>query len=481
MTAPKLATSRPAALTGRVGQGGDNRIHDVALVQALLGLKRAKGGRMYLSGDHVTGKLDRPTAEALLRFRIDQRDANIKQPLARSGPMLNKLAQGQALAVLEGTAIPYKLSTLAEPGAIEGSIAALLNAERKVALKAVMKAFISDWGIALDVEIKVATENLPARTKEFLKGYNSRPLVAHFSPRNLWVHNGRALSSVPNNAQFRARAKALYEAVAADLKARCIEAFGITDPVDVKIQDGLKDNLACVVRTDLEGVEALAEFILVDWRKKGFALAVRFMENYLKANAQFVPVSRDEALSFPEVQAAVGINVQRFWEINVIAPETDAQGLQEVEAISKNPKENVKKYEDSWVSGIPTRATKNFAKMKLDLDVDPQSGSIGFGPGGSNLASRGEILLQRTDDWIAVTISVTHVWSDDGYNFDKDTPFYDESRILERHGKAKPFKWAAEWVDVLTGKVQIQSPFTPIASRRGTGFEARPLAGSVFP
>ncbi len=37
MTAPKLASTRPAALTGRVGQGGDNRIHDVALVQALLG------------------------------------------------------------------------------------------------------------------------------------------------------------------------------------------------------------------------------------------------------------------------------------------------------------------------------------------------------------------------------------------------------------------------------------------------------------
>jgi hypothetical protein len=66
---------------------------------------------MYLSGDHVTGKYDRATAEALLRFRMDQRDANIKGPLARSGPMLNRLAQGQSLAVLEGTAIPYKLAT----------------------------------------------------------------------------------------------------------------------------------------------------------------------------------------------------------------------------------------------------------------------------------------------------------------------------------------------------------------------------------
>ncbi len=30
MTTPKLANTRPAALTGRVRQGGDNRIHDVA-------------------------------------------------------------------------------------------------------------------------------------------------------------------------------------------------------------------------------------------------------------------------------------------------------------------------------------------------------------------------------------------------------------------------------------------------------------------
>ena len=167
MSAPKLATTRPAALTGRVGQGGDNRVHDVALVQALLGAKRAKGGRFYLSGN-VTGKYDKETAVALLRYRMDQRDANIKQPLARSGPMLNKLAQGQALAVLEGTAIPYKLATLAEPGAIEGAVAALLSAERKVALKEVMKAFTQDWGIALDVQVKVAADNLPPRTRELL-------------------------------------------------------------------------------------------------------------------------------------------------------------------------------------------------------------------------------------------------------------------------------------------------------------------------
>ncbi len=71
---------------------------------------------MYLRGAHVTGKLDRDTAVALMQFRLDHGDKNVKGPLARSGPVFNKVAQGQALAVLEGTATPYKLATLAEPG-----------------------------------------------------------------------------------------------------------------------------------------------------------------------------------------------------------------------------------------------------------------------------------------------------------------------------------------------------------------------------
>ena len=58
MTAPRLASTSPAALTGRVGQGGDNRIHDVALVQALLGARLDKSSRTYLRNNHVTGKYD---------------------------------------------------------------------------------------------------------------------------------------------------------------------------------------------------------------------------------------------------------------------------------------------------------------------------------------------------------------------------------------------------------------------------------------
>ena len=99
-----------------------------------------------------------------------------------------------------------------------------------------------------------------------------------------------------------------------------------------------------------------------------------------------------------------------------------------------------------------------------------------FGPGGSNVASRGEILLQRNDDWIAVTITVTHVWSDDGYNFKKDKLFYEESQVLERHGKAKPFNWKAEWDEYVTGELEILDPFTPKARLREIVFEVRPAS-----
>ncbi len=188
-----------------------------------------------------------------------------------------------------------------------------------------MKAFIQDWGIALDVEIKKAPGS-------------DYVLVAHFTPRNLWIHNGRNLSSVPNNIQFRARAKALYEAVAADLKACCVEAFAIKDPADVKIQNGLKDDLACVVRTDLEGVEASAQFFLAEFRKKGFSLAVRFLENYLKANADPIELGREEVLDFVEIQDAVQKNIQRFKENTLIAPGPNNPASSVVGKITMDPK-----------------------------------------------------------------------------------------------------------------------------------------------
>ena len=467
MTAPKFATSRPAALTGTLGQGGVNRPHDVALVQALLGAKRDRRGRAYLR-ERVTGKYDRDTAEGLMRYRMDQRDGSIRRPLARSGPMLNKLAQGQSLAVPEGTAMPYKIATLAEPGPMKGPAAKNLSAERKTELMQVMKEFTSDYGIAFDVEVKAVTGSARSIASE---QFESRPLVARFTPRNLSVHTGKGLSPVTSNAQFRARAKALYEAVAADLKARCAEAFAIKDPVDVKIQNGPKSDLACVVRTDLEGVEALAQFFLADFRKKGFSLAVRFLENYLKADGGFIKLSRDEALEFDLIRNAVQENIERFKQRNFIAPESSTPGLSVVEDIAKNPKTRVEQFQDHWkvdfnftVAGVARFIKAGFTDEIRD------TGSIIFGPGRSSLTSTGDFLLQRQGDQVLVTGTITHLWTDPGFNFNPGQEFHPESQILERHGKGRPFQWKAEWRDAVEGLLEIENAFRPDAKLRWISF-----------
>ncbi len=331
--------------------------------------------------------------------------------------------------------------------------------------------------IALDVEVKVAANNLPARTERLRKDYESMPLVAHFTPRGLSVDTGGGLSPVLNNTQFRAKAKALYEILAAGLKARCIAAFGITDPVDMKIQNGLKDELASVVRTDLEGVEDFAHFYLADWRKKGFTLAVRFLEHYLKADGSEIKLSREEALTFDEVQDAAAVNIERFWQDNLIEPKSKAPGANEaVEAIIAGPDGGIQAFDDHWVRPVPSKAFENEFKSALGREVDPLSGSLGFGAGGSNVTSSGAFFLKRTGNRIVVTVSVRHVWSDPGYNFDKGAVFYDESQVLERHKKAKPFPWQAKWDDRITGELKVLDPFTPKARLREIVFEVRPAS-----
>jgi hypothetical protein len=333
-----------------------------------------------------------------------------------------------------GALMPYGL-TLAEPGAIEGPIAQLLSAERKVALKEVKKAFIQDWGIALDVEIKVAMTNL-------------------------WVHNGRTLSNISNSTQFRARAKALHEAVAADIKARGIQAFGITDPADVKIQNGLKDDLACVVRTDLEGVQALSAFILAEFRKSGLRLAARFFEYYLGATGRAMDLSREEALEFDLIKNAVQENVERFKQRNFISPEQSTPGFLAIKEIAEDPGVRFTQFDDHW------KVDLNFSVAGIERFLDAAKSdatdtvSAFLATGESSLTSTGDFLLRRQGDRVLVTGTVTHLWTDPAYNFDPDQVFHPESKILERHGKARPFPWQAKWRDEVVGLLQIDKPFT---------------------
>ena len=463
MANPKLATSRPAALTGTLGQGGVNRPHDVAIVQALLGAKRDKRARPYLQGK-VTGKCDKDTAAALLRYRMDMRDGNIKRPLNARGPMLNRLAQSQSLAVLEGTTTPYSYKPMAEAGPVKGVNAKDLSAERKVALKQVMKEITRNWGIAFDVEVTQAPGNDYA-------------LVARFTPRNLSVHIARGLSAAPSNAQFRARAKALYVAVEADLMARCTTAFGIKDLVDVKIQQGLKDDLACVVRMSWKGLRHSSNSILAAFRDFGLALPVRLLEHYLGASGSSIQVSRDEALQFGLIRNAVEVNIERFKERNFIAPNPNNPAFSAIEDITKNPAARVSGFQDHWKRDIDRNSVVGAIKIAVRGFSD-LGGTIEvlLGPGSSSLTSSGDFLLRRQGDQVLVTGTIMHLFTDPGFNFNPGRILHEEAQILQRHGKARPFTWTAEWREEVVGVLQIENIFQPDAARRWISFETRPDA-----
>ena len=73
----------------------------------------------------------------------------------------------------------------------------------------------------------------------------------------------------------------------------------------------------------------------------------------------------------------------------------------------------------------------------------------------------------------ARTGTITHLWTDPGFDFNPGQEFYPESRVLERHGKARPFQWKGEWRDEVDGLLQIENAFKPDASLRWLSFETR--------
>ena len=97
-----------------------------------------------------------------------------------------------------------------------------------------------------------------------------------------------------------------------------------------------------------------------------------------------------------------------------------------------------------------------------------------FGTGASSVTSTGDFLLRRQGDQVLVTGTIAHLWTDPGYNFNPGQEFYPESQILQRHGKARPFPWKAEWRDAVEGLLQIENAFRPDATRRWIGFEMHP-------
>ena len=214
---------------------------------------------------------------------------------------------------------------------------------------------------------------------------------------------------------------------------------------------------------------------MADGRKRGLKLAVRFFEHYLGASGSSIEVRREEALALDLIHNAVQINIERFKERNFIAPEQSTPGFLAVEDITKNPKTRVTQFQDHWKVDFDSNSLSGAFKLIARGGSDPIGTiSIIFGPGRSSLTSTGVFLLQRQGDQVLVTGTITHLWTDPGFDFDPGQSFHRESQILQRHGKGKTFKWKAEWRDFVEGLLQIENVYQPDATRRWIDFETRP-------
>ena len=73
------------------------------------------------------------------------------------------------------------------------------------------------------------------------------------------------------------------------------------------------------------------------------------------------------------------------------------------------------------------------------ISRDAELASFALGPGASSVTSTGEFLLRRQGDQVLVTGTITHVWTDPGYNFDPGKYFDDEARVLKSGARPGPF------------------------------------------
>jgi hypothetical protein len=248
----------------------------------------------------------------------------------------------------------------------------------------------------------------------------------------------------------------------------------------VKIQNGLKNELACVVRTDLEGVEALAQFIMALVRKGGPSVTAQFFENYLSMNKPFIRIGRDEILEFDLIANAASENIERFENQTFISPTQSNPVFSDLEAMTANPTAKDIQVLDDWKVDFSYKKIAGIRRLAAAGATDLiDTGLAFFAFGQSSLVSSGVFDLKRAGDRIFVTGQVTHVFTDaDGYNFNPGKFFHAESQVLERHKKARPFTWEAEWSELVDGEIRIGHalPRGPVQGlrRHWVRFETRP-------
>ena len=449
MPRPELATSNPPRLFAPVGPGARNEKQDVALVQALLRGQRDRRGRYYLTSP-VTGMWDRQTAAALAQFFEDQgpgvpgRPSNPASTTRSLGPRdsnLAKLARGQSLAVLKGTASVYDYKPGARGGTIGGTRSERLPPNRQHALNKIIDEISRDYGISFDVVVEGAA------------GVNLG-VVAIFQPQSSVSPRSQAVLHFRQGdpKSIQRQAPVLFRFLSQDIKDRCQRVFKVKK-ASYQI---LQDRLACAIMDELEDALAMAERWKARFNRFDNKVAFDLFSHYLGASGDIVTFGRDEALRYKLITDAVALNHRRFEQRGLPAPRprifAEDTTDQSVEARRRlEGGKFAETVEDQFKVDFNTSTVSGIERY-LEAGGSELFNTLAFfvGPGSSHVTSRGVFKLFADG---RVTGVVTHTWTDEGYNFDAGKWFHAESVVLERHHRAKPFKWSAVWQDRVEGEV----------------------------
>ena len=288
-------------------------------------------------------------------------------------------------------------------------------------------------------------------------------LIAHFMPVGCTVHDSRQWCKNINSADaFRRANPMLFRAFAFEIKQRAAKDFPVTAAADQAADAALKNQFAAVVRPRVVTSLLRAQAFLDEWRKKGLDLAVRLLEHYLSATGTDITISREVALTFELIQNAVALNTERFRERIFLSPESGKPHLKNlVAAVNSQPGATIR-VDDEWKYDFDFSSVRGNVRLglgaaeemadKLSFNI-ARARSFRLGAGSSHVTSTGDFVLTREIDHVRVSGRITHVWTDEGHNFDPGGFFAEDAAILEAAGLAKPFKWSANWVDGVEGTI----------------------------
>lgn len=186
-------------------------------------------------------------------------------------------------------------------------------------------------------------------------------------------------------------------------------------------------------------------------------MTVQFFENYLKMSKPFIRIGRDEILKFDWIANAASENIERFEKQTFVSPTQSNPVFSALEAMTANPAAKDIQVLDDWKADLNFKKAAGIRRFAVAGATDFKDTSLAFlAFGQSSLESKGVFDLKRAGDRIIVTGKVTHVFIDaDVYNFNPGNFFHPESQVLERHKKARPFAWEAEWSELIDGEIRI--------------------------